>query len=73
MDTEILLTIDVEGFDFAVLKSNDWERYRPKCVLVEALGASLEDVMRGEIFHFMKRQQYVLFAKTYNTLFFLSV
>jgi hypothetical protein len=67
------LTIDVEGFDFAVLKSNDWERYRPKCVLVEALGALLEDVMRGEIFHFMKRQQYVLFAKTYNTLFFMSV
>jgi FkbM family methyltransferase len=66
------LSIDVEGFDFAVLKSNDWKRYRPKCVLVEALGTSLADVMCGEIFEFMKRQQYVLFAKTYNTLFFLS-
>lgn len=67
------LSIDVEGYDFAVLKSNDWERYRPTCVLVEALGASLEDVMRGKIFDFMKSQQYVLFAKTYNTLFFLNV
>lgn len=66
------LSIDVEGLDFAVLKSNDWERYRPKCVLVEALNATLEDVMRGEIFDFMKSRQYVLFAKTYNTLIFLS-
>lgn len=66
------LSIDVEGFDFAVLKSNDWTRYRPKCVLVEALNVSLEDVPQSEIFIFMKRQQYELFAKTYNTLFFLD-
>jgi FkbM family methyltransferase len=73
-ETQIdFLSIDVEGFDFAVLKSNDWERYRPKYVLVEVLDSSLEDVMGGEIFEFMKSQQYVLFAKTYNTLFFLSV
>jgi FkbM family methyltransferase len=72
-DTQIdFLSIDVEGFDFAVLKSNDWERYRPKCVLVESLNTSWEDVMRGEIFGFMHNQQYVLFAKTYNTLFFLN-
>jgi FkbM family methyltransferase len=74
LDTQIdFLSIDVEGFDFAVLKSNDWERFRPKCVLVEALDSSLADVIGGEIFEFMKSQQYVLYAKTYNTLFFLSI
>ena len=66
------ISIDVEGFDFAVLKSNDWNLYRPKYVLVEMLNASLEDAMRGEIYQFMKNHKYVLFAKTYNTLFFLS-
>lgn len=66
------LSIDVEGLDFAVLKSNDWERYRPKCVLVEALGSSLEDVMDSAMFDFMKRHHYRLFAKTYNTLIFLN-
>jgi FkbM family methyltransferase len=66
------LSIDVEGLDFSVLKSNDWARYRPKCVLVEAVNVSLEDVMRGEIFDFMKSQRYSLFAKTCNTLFFLN-
>ncbi len=66
------MSIDVEGFDFTVLRSNDWDLYRPKCVLVEMLKASLEDAMRGEIYQFMNNQKYVLFAKTYNTLIFLS-
>lgn len=66
------LSIDVEGLDFAVLKSNNWNRFRPKCVLVESLNVTLEKVMQSEIFDFMKRQQYVLFAKTFNTLIFLS-
>ena len=64
------LSIDVEGFDFAVLQSNDWRRYRPKCVLAEALGMSLTTAMRSDIFMFMEKQGYELFAKTYNTLIF---
>ncbi len=64
------LSIDVEGLDFAVLQSNDWQLFRPKCVLVEALGMSLEDAMRSDIFLFMKNQGYELFSKTYNTLIF---
>ncbi|WP_050479691.1 FkbM family methyltransferase [Herbaspirillum rhizosphaerae] len=64
------LTIDVEGLDFLVLQSNDWTRYRPVCVLVEALGTSMEDVAGSEIYEFMKSQGYLLFAKTYNTWIF---
>jgi FkbM family methyltransferase len=64
------LTIDAEGMDLQVLQSNDWQRYRPRCVLVESLGVSLEDVLRGEIFLFMSDQGYELFAKTFNTLVF---
>lgn len=29
------LNVDVEGHDFVVLESNDWERFRPKFVVVE--------------------------------------
>lgn len=65
------LSIDVEGLDLAVLRSNDWSRYRPKCVLVESLETSLEDAGHGAIGAFMKNQGYGLFAKTVNTLFFL--
>ncbi|KKT42790.1 MAG: hypothetical protein UW64_C0003G0036 [Microgenomates group bacterium GW2011_GWC1_44_37] len=29
------LTIDTEGYDVVILKSNDWEKYRPKVICVE--------------------------------------
>jgi FkbM family methyltransferase len=64
------LTIDAEGMDLQVLKSNDWKLYRPRCVLVESLGVSLEDALRGEVFLFMRDQGYELFARTFNTLVF---
>lgn len=64
------LSIDVEGFDLAVLKSNNWNIFRPKLVLVEALDQILEDAMLGEVCQFMKIQKYKLFAKTFNTFFF---
>jgi FkbM family methyltransferase len=64
------MSIDVEGFDFKVLQSNDWERFRPECVLVEALGISLDRINNSEVFLFMQGRGYELFAKTFNTLVF---
>lgn len=32
------MSVDAEGFDLEVLKSNDWESYCPRVVCVEALG-----------------------------------
>lgn len=66
------LSVDVEGFDLEVLESNNWNRYRPYCVLVEALDMSMEEILRGDIVKLMKKQKYVLYAKTNNTLFFLN-
>jgi FkbM family methyltransferase len=64
------LSIDVEGLDFAVLASNDWQRYRPHCVLIEVLAVSIEDAMRGDAYSYLRERGYELFAKTYNTLVF---
>jgi FkbM family methyltransferase len=64
------LSIDVEGLDFAVLKSNDWQQFRPRVVLVEALGSSLQKQQDGEVARFMAGVGYELVAKTFNTLFF---
>jgi FkbM family methyltransferase len=67
------ISIDVEGRDCQVLQSNDWQQYRPKCVLVEAIGMSLEDVMQSDILLYLKNQKYGLIAKTFNTLIFLEI
>lgn len=64
------LSVDVEGLDLAVLRSNDWQLFRPKCVLAEALNMTLDDAMKGDVVLFMYEQGYVLFSRTYNTLIF---
>jgi FkbM family methyltransferase len=67
------LSVDVEGFDLSVLKSNDWDLFRPSCVLAEVLNATLEEAINGEIAKFMREQGYSVFARTYNTLIFRNV
>jgi FkbM family methyltransferase len=64
------LSVDVEGFDLFVLKSNDWSLFRPSCVLVEVLNATLEQAVYSDIAKFMKEQGYSAIARTYNTLIF---
>ena len=64
------MSIDVEGLDLAVLKSNDWSRYRPRFVLAEILGSSLHEIEQSEIGQFMHDQNYMLYAKCMNTVFF---
>ncbi|MDG2270997.1 MAG: FkbM family methyltransferase, partial [Halioglobus sp.] len=64
------MSVDVEGFDLQVLKSNDWNRYRPTYVLAEALGSSLHEVEQSEIVKFMLDKGYVLYAKCFGTIFF---
>jgi FkbM family methyltransferase len=66
------LSIDVEGFDYNVLKSNNWKKYRPKLVLVELLKSdmSLEYLIASEAALFMQENHYELYAKSFNTLIF---
>jgi FkbM family methyltransferase len=64
------LTVDVEGMDLEVLRSNDWTVFRPECVLIESLQSSLESAVRGDACAFLQSKGYVLFAKTFNSLFF---
>lgn len=66
------LSIDVEGLDFEVLKSNDWDRYRPKVILVEILGSSWSDIEDNEIALFLRQYDYVVFAKAFYTVLFVQ-
>ncbi len=66
------LSIDVEGLDFEVLKSNSFEKYRPKVILIEILESSLSNLENNEISKFLKRVNYSIYAKTVNTVFFIN-
>jgi len=44
-----LLSVDVEGFDLVVLKSNDFMKFRPRVICVEEWEATLGDHLDSEI------------------------
>jgi len=66
------MTVDVEGLDLRVLRSNDWEKYRPKIVLAEVLASDLCDLQKDELAIFMISKGYRIIAKTANSVFFLD-
>jgi hypothetical protein len=53
------LSVDCEGHDLAVLKSNDWSRFRPKVVIAE----DHEPRYDGPIHEYMASQGYVYLCK----------
>jgi FkbM family methyltransferase len=67
-----VLTVDVEGHDLNVLRSNDWTRFRPQVVLAETLGRRLDDLKADPVVMFLESLGYALAAKTYNTTFMID-
>lgn len=55
--------VDVEGFDLEVLKTNDWEKYRPKIILVES-DVSLKQDMTSEIVEYLESKNYKFIGKS---------
>ena len=64
------LSIDVEGLDGEVLRSNDWTRYSPEVVLVEVLEGRFPDLLSSVTSRFMSEHGYAVFAKTVNTVIY---
>ena len=66
------MSVDVEGLDLEVLQSNDWERFRPKVILVELLSSSLSSISSDPVYIFLAEHDYSVFAKAVQTVFFAS-
>jgi FkbM family methyltransferase len=65
-----VMSIDVEGFDLQVLRSNDWARWTPAILLVEdhlPFGARFDD---SEIARFLSQKGYAVAARVHFTTFF---
>lgn len=66
-----LLTVDVEGNDFNVIKSIDLNRYRPRLIVVEIHGFDLSNIEKNEIYQYLVGQKYALASfATMNGYFF---
>jgi len=53
------MSIDTEGFDIRVLKSNNWNKYKPKLIVIETTKeCNSEDNVNVEIHQFLTEQGY---------------
>ncbi|MFA6601250.1 MAG: FkbM family methyltransferase [Candidatus Paceibacterota bacterium] len=65
------MSIDVEGHELEVLKSNNWSKYRPTVILVEILDFDMIRPSQSEIFNLLVSLGYKLYAKTGLTNIFI--
>ena len=63
------LTIDVEGLDFDVLKSNDWSKFLPGFIMVEC-DAILDNIQQDEVCQFLLNKNYHIIGRTQRTSLF---
>lgn len=56
-----LMNIDTEGADEEVLRSNNWQKYRPTILIVER-HAALEDFLASELYKMLRGYQYSLYG-----------
>lgn len=73
--TPDLLSIDVEGLDFDILKSIDYLKYKPKVICAETLlyNEKQKGYKNSEISQFLQSKDYSIFADTrINTIFCLN-
>jgi FkbM family methyltransferase len=62
------MSIDVEGSEMAVLRSNDWERYRPRVIVIEVLGKVLDNLGESEEIRFLRGLGYVPVSMLYHSV-----
>ena len=73
-----LMDIDVEGLDFEVVKSNDWNKYRPKILMIEMEAKYFKDILNHEISQYLSKQNFEPFYRTLiigaiSTVFFIDL
>jgi FkbM family methyltransferase len=70
-DTTIdFMSIDVAGLDLDLLNSNNWDKYRPRFVLVEDVDSNFSKLDASEVYRFLADHNYEIAGKTLRTLIF---
>ena len=68
------MSVDVEGLDLEVLKSNNWQKYRPKIIVIEAITYSLLEIDHiSKIKYFLESVGYKLFCNSPTNFFYIEI
>ena len=66
-----MLSVDVEGLDLEVLKSNNWELFSPRVIIAECLSTLLDEVSSDHVYIFLKSMGYKLYGKSGFSFIFI--
>ena len=64
------LSIDVEGLDFEILRTNDWGKFRPQLLCVEIYAKNINEVLAHEIYIYLVASGYQIIYRVNNSCFF---
>lgn len=66
------MSLDVEGVELEILRSNDWEQFRPELLVVEMEAENLEAVSTHPVTLFLAGLNYRPIVKNFRNVFFKS-
>jgi FkbM family methyltransferase len=66
------MSIDVEGLEMNVLRSNNWNKYRPKIVIVEYFPKDLNVLISRDFYNFLVKNGYEYLCNTPTNAFFIE-
>jgi hypothetical protein len=66
-----ILSIDAEGYDYQVLQSNNFDRYRPRVILTETHDLDLDSLQDNRTVRFFVEKGYVLYSWINPNLMFI--
>lgn len=67
-----ILDIDAEGFDEKIIKSFDWDRYRPICILVEVISKQKSHFWTSDIHKILTSYRYEFVSLFVKTLMYVQ-
>ena len=67
------LSVDVEGLDYQVLKSNNWQKYKPKVILFEDTSLQIIDnLLKSPVDLLLRENGYQPFSKLQGTFIYIE-
>ena len=66
------MSVDAEGMDLEVLRSNDWNRFRPEYLVAECMEPRKLAMDDNPIVAYLKNERYTPVAKCFNSVIFYT-
>jgi FkbM family methyltransferase len=68
----VFMSVDVEGYDLQVLKSNDWTKYRPDFIIAECLQTDIVSVLDDPLVKYLSGIGYTAHSKLHNSVMLIN-